>query len=550
MNSNRYGDAFRFDRVINVSFYTSSTEKLLQARLVFARRGYKLQHFKGVNEPYDEDYTLGTERLLERAIKQITSEFGLRSVFFVEDTSLRLEALSANDDFPGMGVKEWFAATSFEELARQIALRGGDRTATIKSDIALHVPTLSRPILIHGEVAGKVAQSPPKFSAGIFPWLSPQNFNGWFIPDGATRRLGEMEFEESLLHDFRVRSLSKLIDRLEELNSAVNLGPRFYTARKPASSTDELLLPLPLSDIRVLIVVGYKCAGKTTFGDHLVERDETHVFEASAVLRDIAAEHGDQINSSEDATRFLKAHGENAVAARVVQFIERLGYGLFVVTGLRIVDEVLLLMRRFLDCRIIFVDADSRLRFERHLKRARDTDIKTFKEFIEQDDSQRNFGILQVGTELADLIVPNNSSLDEYGARVDRAVDSLWNAKPRDKKVRSHAPSELERCLRALAALGKASTCDEISTKTHEQGVPVRRYNTNRALKAVPKFVTRIEKRGHLLRYRLTQEGRTLLLLFDEIVGRRGHPELRISKRKATRKRGSTKRGAGKKRMR
>ena len=26
--------------------------------------------------------------------------------------------------------------------------------------------------------------------------------NGWFIPDGATKRLGEMEFEESLGFDF------------------------------------------------------------------------------------------------------------------------------------------------------------------------------------------------------------------------------------------------------------------------------------------------------------------------------------------------------------
>ena len=33
----KYGDVFRFDRLFNVLFYTSNTEKLIQARLIFMR---------------------------------------------------------------------------------------------------------------------------------------------------------------------------------------------------------------------------------------------------------------------------------------------------------------------------------------------------------------------------------------------------------------------------------------------------------------------------------------------------------------------------------
>src|SRR5215475_11202073 len=106
-----YGNAFEYDRILNVFFYTSNTEKLLQARLLFMRHGYELRHFRGKKEPYDEDYEVGTAGLLTRAINQVKAEFGVRSIFFVEDTSVRVEALSGIRDIPGPAVKEWFPQT-------------------------------------------------------------------------------------------------------------------------------------------------------------------------------------------------------------------------------------------------------------------------------------------------------------------------------------------------------------------------------------------------------------------------------------------------------
>jgi inosine/xanthosine triphosphate pyrophosphatase family protein len=120
-----YGDAFRFDRVLSVFFYTSSTDKLLQARIIFVRSGYELRHYQAKSEPYDEDYSGDSEQLLTKAIRQVNAEFGIRSIFFVEDTSVRIEALSETNDFPGLATKEWFSETSFDELNSQIRLRGG-----------------------------------------------------------------------------------------------------------------------------------------------------------------------------------------------------------------------------------------------------------------------------------------------------------------------------------------------------------------------------------------------------------------------------------------
>ena len=206
------------------------------------RHGYELRHFKGNREPYDEDYALGTDLLLNRAIKQVNEEFGVRSIFFVEDTSLRIEALSGVKDFPGLAVEESFPNTTFEELDEKLRKKN-DRRATIFSDIALYVPTLSRPLLFHGETSGAIALSKPEFLESIpYPWLTPNTFNGWFVPDGSSKRLGEMEFEESLSYDFRAKSIRALLGRLQEMNAALNLKPNFYTTRRPVYPRGQLSL--------------------------------------------------------------------------------------------------------------------------------------------------------------------------------------------------------------------------------------------------------------------------------------------------------------------
>jgi hypothetical protein len=84
--------------------------------------------------------------VLVKAIEQVNQEFGVRSIFFVEDTSLRIESLSDQGDFPGLAVKERFSQITFNDLDRQLYDLGNDRRAKVCSDIALYVPTLQRPL--------------------------------------------------------------------------------------------------------------------------------------------------------------------------------------------------------------------------------------------------------------------------------------------------------------------------------------------------------------------------------------------------------------------
>jgi dephospho-CoA kinase len=334
-----------------------------------------------------------------------------------------------------------------------------------------------------------------------------------------------MEFEESLTFDFRARSLANLIVRLEELNAALNLGSHFYTVRRPevSGSQEQLtfreLLPGEESEPQILLVIGHKCAGKTTLSDYLAGRDGVMVYEASSVLRQLALESGESVDVADDAFNFLREHGLDCVAEAIAKYLDRTKANLNVITGLRTVEEIFLLTQRFTQTRIVLIDSDARTRFERHLRRARDTDVKLFTDFKKQDEKQAAFGALRVASEIATDTIRNDGTLDQYHAKIEALVSGL----PKGSRAYGHK-SELHRTLIALNAIG-AGTCEQIAAKSADFGIPVRKYNTNRALKSAPEFAERVKRSGHLLSYKLTARGQRLLDLLDLI----DRPETRRS---------------------
>jgi len=515
-----YGNAFEYDRTLNVFFYTSNTDKLLQARLLFMRHGYELKHFRGRKEPYDENYEVGTVGLLSRAINQVKAEFGVRAIFFVEDTSVRVEALSEASDVPGPAVKEWFPQTSFESLDRQLRQKGNDRRAKVNSDIALYIPTLRAPLLFHGETIGRIADTPPSFEASVqYPWLTPRTFNGWIIPDGSMKRLGEMEFEESLHFDFRAKALTELLSTLEQLNAAINLRPNFYTTRTSVNPHPEQLTLIEDPSRHVILVIGAKCAGKTTFSDYMANYESVRVYEASTILRGIGEEAGVVPGSSDEALAFLSETGWDSVARKVADYIEKDNARLNVVTGLRTPEEILLLKRRFPSAHIVLIDADQRIRFERHIRRARDGDLTNMKAFSAEDEKQQKFGTLRIASDIAEITIYNDGTRNQYSKKIEDVIQQI-SKMPKARKAQSKKSlSELHRSLKALLTIGIAATCEEISALTARFGSPVRKYNTNRALKAVPEFAQRIEQKGERLRYQPTARSVSLLALLDLLMG-------------------------------
>ncbi|MEF2547924.1 hypothetical protein VQ045_12200, partial [Aurantimonas sp. E1-2-R+4] len=243
-----------------------------------------------------------------------------------------------------------------------------------------------------------------------------------------------------------------------------------------------------------------------------MESQTIHIIQllCGPTLRQIGTDEGIDIDTSDQAFSFLMSRGWDVVAKRAAEYLSREGADLSVVTGMRTVEEVLWLRSAFPDARIILVEADVRTRFERHVKRARSDDVHTFRDFQARDEEQMHFGALRVAHEIADVVIRNDADHLTYRRRIDELVNTI--ERPADHRL---PRSELHRSLRALREIGRAATCDEIAAVTVEQGLAVRKYNTNRALKGAPEFATRIAKRGELLRYRLSGRAPALLQLLE-----------------------------------
>lgn len=512
-------------RRLDVFFYTSNVDKFLQARLVFERFGLVLNQFRGRSEPYSEDYSIGTHGLLARAIREIVATVGRSNLFFVEDTSMRLEALSTPDnDVPGLSVKEWFQKTSFGELDAQLRSLSDDRRATVKSDIALHIPGARHPVYFHAATDGYVASTPPDFpESPQYPWLTPKTFNGWFVPEGADRPLGGMSFEESWLYDFRIKAMVQLIDRLEEYAAVLNLPVQAYSRSR--RRTTDARQPRLLKTGRVFVVVGRTCAGKTTFADRAVASVDARFVEASSIVRMIRSECSDpEPDPFIYAQKLMQERGYDVVANEVLRIYGTESERDVVISGFRTVQELETLRQHRPDAKVVLIEANDRIRFQRHLNRARPGAPIKFSAFRELDKQQETFGLLRVVEDFADVKLVNEGSLEEFFQKVDfvlggRSSSNLAgvtiDVRPRQKRDKS----QLYRCLVALSESGRPLDCDEIEEATRRYGSMVRYNNANKILKRVPELARRIEIAGQRVHYEIQEAGRAYVRFMDDSEG-------------------------------
>lgn len=294
-----------------------------------------------------------------------------------------------------------------------------NRTAVIKSDIALHLPGLSRPIYFHGETRGVIADQLPDFEENRqFPWLTPHSFNGWFVPEGATRVLGQMSLEESWQYDFRTRALERLISRLEEYTATLNAPSSAHTRKEVDAPLDQWSLLPPPGDQKVFVVVGHTCAGKTTFGEY-AQNAGLNFMEASGVLRMIAQSKGlSDSDSFSLAQTTLDQFGPDVVARKIIQLCPNIDRGL-VISRFRTIEELEFLKKHIAPAQVVLIEASERTRYQRHLERGRYESIRSLEQFRAHDVKQWSLGLLRVAEDFADVRIVNEGTKDEFYMRID-----------------------------------------------------------------------------------------------------------------------------------
>lgn len=442
-------ESSRSTRFAPIRFATTSVAKFLQARLVLQPFGFDVELLEAHRDPYREPYGFPKREFLRAGLEQVVSRAGAAGLVFIEDTTVSIPGLGRGPNFPGQGTKEWFAEISHTDLMGQIEAAGGDRRATVSSDIALYVPSLypSFPIF-SASTSGRVVESVPLIQSNrLYPWLGRPDFSSWFVPDNATGVLASMELEESIRYDFRSKCLRQLVDRLQEYLAVLNLPTSSVrtTEQTPRRNPAQLTIFPDFPDDIVLIVVGRVAAGKTTVGHYLsLHRGFYHIEGSNALLEAVEA-HGYSQNDYGSmfslADALFENHGYDVVERNILATLLDRVDAPIVYTGCRTLEGAAAMRRAARTFgrpfAILNVSARSSARLIRANARARDESAVDATEFDDASKRDESYGAAAFADLISDAQLVNHTDLTSFLSNIDKTVSDLrrgiqrWGAKRR-----------------------------------------------------------------------------------------------------------------------
>lgn len=332
-------------------------------------------------------------------------------LFFIEDTSIAIEALSGEREFPGVNVKYWMRKTSFAQLDELLKSLGNNRKVTVRSDIVLYLPPNLRdsPDEIYkvfiGKSEGRVVGEEVNFETNtIYPWLDNKTFNKWFVPRGARKPISLLPINTALKHDFRSKALQGLIEFLRKKDLIEN------------KALQEKPLQGELFPRRNYIICGGTCAGKTVLASALTRLHAYRHIEASDFMRcALYTRHGYSSDmKTQDFAKNALEKDPGIVARQISEYIKNAPKTGLVITGFRSPEEIKILQAELsgVDLETLFIESSLQSRYERNKKRGRSDAPMTLKEFESKNEVQNSMGLSEIAHSAK--IISNESSLIRY----------------------------------------------------------------------------------------------------------------------------------------
>lgn len=127
------------------------------------------------------------------------------------------------------------------------------------------------------------------------------------------------------------------------------------------------------------------------------------------------------VSIGEFAEAERRKHGYDIWAKRST---ERMKHNLFLVDGCRSADEVKAFRPLADEVTVVAIHSSTGARYERLVKRKRDDAPSNIKEFEERDEREMGWGLAKI-IALADITVPNESSLEEFRALSKSVLERL-----------------------------------------------------------------------------------------------------------------------------
>jgi len=179
---------------------------------------------------------------------------------------------------------------------------------------------------------------------------------------------------------------------------------------------------------RVIVgLVGTIGAGKDFVSDYIVKKHGFQVVSMGDLVREEATNQGlehTRENLQNLSREYTNEHGSKYWAYKVTDRILKLKWEKAIINGMRRVQELEVYRERFADnFRLILIDADPKIRFERLKNRAEARDPQTWEEFAKQEKNElKLYGTFEETIKLADYTVKNEGTPEQLFSKVDELI--------------------------------------------------------------------------------------------------------------------------------
>jgi dCMP deaminase len=179
----------------------------------------------------------------------------------------------------------------------------------------------------------------------------------------------------------------------------------------------------------ILGVTAFLCAGKGEFSNYLKEKDFI-VYSCSDIIREECKKRNIETtrdNLQKIGNELREQFGANVLAERLAQKIKNSNKKYFVVESIRSPAEIEEL-KKLNDFYLVFIDADSKIRYQRAKERLREKEhVSSYEEFItcenkEMESSNPNSQQLKKCKELSEYIVSNDTTIEEFKKEIDNLL--------------------------------------------------------------------------------------------------------------------------------
>jgi adenylate kinase family enzyme/inosine/xanthosine triphosphate pyrophosphatase family protein len=405
-----------------IVFFTSSAIKLAHARYLCRDYDVQITGFRektfGAN--YEEPRIYDRAELIERSYQDALQRWKKsvstdeRKLFFIEDTSVIVKALSVEQEVPGLDVKYWMAATDFASLDAQLHAEGNNRRCMVRSDLVLHLPKDLRKgnqdgsyRCFTGYSHGSIVDQERVIATNLmYPWLDNKTFNKWFVPEGCHEPISLLPIVEADKHDFRAAAFREMLSFLEHHGQISKRGTPIIQTQLEAG-------------VPLFVICGPSCAGKTTLAKHLATSYGYYHIEASDFMYlSYYQRHGvgSSVPIGDFAEQALRDQPE-IVARQVLENIQAKHPIATVVTGFRSPMELAWFKNHYGGHQPIvpvFIDADASIRFKRSLDRGREPVPDNLERFQRRDAQQVAMGLTDLAAILASDRVKNEGNRDTF----------------------------------------------------------------------------------------------------------------------------------------